>query len=93
MSIEQLTSNSVELNYARTARLASIKRRRALISVVNRVCTGLVNPIAGKMSRLHNRIPIRFDYVLFEAAKPRGKTSNQNHMIRNIIWRNNDVDI
>lgn len=43
MSIEQLPSTTVELNYAPTERQASIKRRRALINAVNRVCTELVN--------------------------------------------------
>lgn len=81
MSIEQLPSTTVELNYAPTERQASIKRRRALINAVNRVCTELVNPIAGKMSWSHNRIPIRFDYDWFQAV-PRDKApslSSQNY--------------
>lgn len=72
MSIEQLPSTTVELNYAPTERQASIKRRRALINAVNRVCTELVNPIAGKMSWSHNWIPIRFDYDRFQPV-PRDK--------------------
>lgn len=85
MSIEQLPSTTVELNYAPTERQASIKRRRALINAVNRVCTELVNPIAGKMSWSHNWIP-NFGLITTD-FEPRDKAPSPKTYIRLSIIR------